>query len=140
MFIRHDLCQTFLCQCYYCWLSFFLKSIPLSGVPRLNTPPLVSATPISHNQEKDIAAPKPIRTTPNLVSRLEDLAQPWTRSPTKSKMEPVLPTWHFALSDRSHGGSVGMPPLCGQLDNLSISFPQVLMEEFQCTSCVDFLM
>ncbi|PPD94184.1 hypothetical protein GOBAR_DD08789 [Gossypium barbadense] len=109
------------------WLtkSYLEMILERKGVPRLNTPPLVSATSVSHNQEKDIAAPKPIRTTPNLVYQLEDLAQPWTRSPTKSKMEPVLPTWHFASSDRSHGGSVGMPPLCGQLDNLSISFPQV---------------
>ncbi|KAA3483094.1 Uridine-cytidine kinase C [Gossypium australe] len=109
------------------WLtkSYLEMILERKGVPRLNTPPLVSATSVSHNQEKDIAAPKPIRTTPNLVSRLEDLAQPWTRSPTKSKMEPVLPTWHFASSDRSHGDSVGMPPLCGQLNNLSIPFPQV---------------
>ncbi|KAG4208273.1 hypothetical protein ERO13_A03G120500v2 [Gossypium hirsutum] len=91
------------------WLtkSYLEMILERKGVPRLNTPPLVSATSVSHNQEKDIAAPKPIRTTPNLVSRLEDLAQPWTRSPTKSKMEPVLPTWHFASSDRSHGGLVG---------------------------------
>ncbi|TYJ43192.1 hypothetical protein E1A91_A03G137400v1 [Gossypium mustelinum] len=90
------------------WLtkSYLEMILERKGVPRLNTPPLVSATSVSHNQEKDIAAPKPIRTTPNLVSRLEDLAQPWTRSPTKSKMEPVLPTWHFASSDRSHGGLV----------------------------------
>nr|KJB30804.1 hypothetical protein B456_005G161200 [Gossypium raimondii] len=90
------------------WLtkSYLEMILERKGVPRLNTPPLVSATSVSHNQEKDIAAPKPIRTTPNLVSQLEDLAQPWTRSPTKSKMEPVLPTWHFASSDRSHGGSV----------------------------------
>lgn len=92
------------------WLtkSYLEMILERKGVPRLNTPPLVSATSVSHNQEKDIAAPKPIRTTPNLVSRLEDLAQPWTRSPTKSKMEPVLPTWHFASSDRSHGGLVGI--------------------------------
>ncbi|KAL1113117.1 hypothetical protein V6Z11_D02G169900 [Gossypium hirsutum] len=91
------------------WLtkSYLEMILERKGVPRLNTPPLVSATSVSHNQEKDIAAPKPIRTTPNLVYQLEDLAQPWTRSPTKSKMEPVLPTWHFASSDRSHGGSVG---------------------------------
>ncbi|KAB2041686.1 hypothetical protein ES319_D02G164800v1 [Gossypium barbadense] len=90
------------------WLtkSYLEMILERKGVPRLNTPPLVSATSVSHNQEKDIAAPKPIRTTPNLVYQLEDLAQPWTRSPTKSKMEPVLPTWHFASSDRSHGGSV----------------------------------
>ncbi|KAE8716636.1 hypothetical protein F3Y22_tig00110114pilonHSYRG00505 [Hibiscus syriacus] len=86
--------------------SYLEMILERKGVPRLNTPPLVSATSISSNQEKVIAAPKPIRTTPNLVNRLEDLSQPWTRSPTKSQMEPVLPTWHFASSDPSHGGSV----------------------------------
>ncbi|KAK8655646.1 hypothetical protein V6N13_108219 [Hibiscus sabdariffa] len=86
--------------------SYLEMILERKGVPRLNTPPLVSPTSISSTQEKTIAAPKPIRTTPNLVTRLEDLSQPWTRSPTKSQMEPVLPTWHFASSDPSHGGSV----------------------------------
>ncbi|KAK9008400.1 hypothetical protein V6N11_075295 [Hibiscus sabdariffa] len=86
--------------------SYLEMILERKGVPRLNTPPLVSPTSISSTQEKVIAAPKPIRTTPNLVIRLEDLSQPWTRSPTKSQMEPVLPTWHFASSDPSHGGSV----------------------------------
>ncbi|KAL4279593.1 hypothetical protein GQ457_03G010140 [Hibiscus cannabinus] len=86
--------------------SYLEMILERKGVPRLNTPPLVSPTSISSTQEKVIAAPKPIRTTPNLVTRLEDLSQPWTRSPTKSQMEPVLPTWHFASSDPSHGGSV----------------------------------
>lgn len=90
------------------WLtkSYLEMILERKGVPRLNTPPLVYTTSVSSNQEKVIAAPKPIRTTPNLVTRLEDLSQPWTRSPTKSKMELVLPTWHFASSDPSHGDSV----------------------------------
>ncbi|XP_022776407.1 uncharacterized protein LOC111318047 isoform X3 [Durio zibethinus] len=90
------------------WLtkSYLEMILERKGVPRLNTPPLVSTTPGSRNQEKIIAAPKPIRTTPNLVTRLEDLSQPWTRSPTKSKMEPVLPVWRFVSSDPSHGDSV----------------------------------
>lgn len=46
-----------------------------------------------------IAAPKPLRISPNLVNHIEDLPQPWTRSPTKSKMEPVLATWHFITPD-----------------------------------------
>ena len=107
-----------------------LKLIPLSGVPRLNTPPLVSTTSVSSNQEKVIVAPRPIRTTPNLVTRLEDLSQPWTRSPTKSKMEPVLATWRLASSDPSHGDSViGMSPLLGEFNNFSnISFLNYITE------------
>ncbi|KAJ4709753.1 Uridine-cytidine kinase C [Melia azedarach] len=83
------------------WLtkSYLEMILERKGVPRLNTPPLLPNTPIASNQERVIAAPKPIRTTPNLVTRLEDLSQPWTRSPTKSKMEPVLATWHFISSD-----------------------------------------
>ncbi|OMO60616.1 Uridine kinase [Corchorus capsularis] len=90
------------------WLtkSYLEMILERKGVPRLNTPPLVPSTPVPSNQEKVIAAPKPIRTTPNLVTRLEDLSQPWTRSPTKSKMEPVLATWRFVTSDPSHGDSV----------------------------------
>lgn len=68
---------------------------PFAGVPRLNTPPpLSSATPAT-TQERLIAAPKPLRIAPNLVNQFEDLPQPWTRSPTKSKMDPVMATWHF---------------------------------------------
>ncbi|XP_021293518.1 uridine-cytidine kinase C isoform X2 [Herrania umbratica] len=90
------------------WLtkSYLEMILERKGVPRLNTPPLVSTSSVPSNQEKVIAAPKPIRTTPNLVTRLEDLSQPWTRSPTKSQMEPVLATWHFISSDPSHGDAV----------------------------------
>lgn len=64
-------------------------------MPRLNTPPPLGSTSTALNQERVISAPQPIRITPDFVSQLEDLSQPWTRSPTKSKMEPVLATWHF---------------------------------------------
>ncbi|KAK6146787.1 hypothetical protein DH2020_020656 [Rehmannia glutinosa] len=69
------------------------------GVPRLNTPPPLSSASLITTQERLIAAPKPLRIAPNLVNRIEDLSQPWTRSPTKSKMEPVLATWHFIPPD-----------------------------------------
>lgn len=90
------------------WLtkSYLEMILEKKGVPRLNTPPLVSTTSVSSNQEKVIVAPKPIRTTPNLVTQLEDLSQPWTRSPTKSRMEPVLATWRLASPDPSYGRSV----------------------------------
>lgn len=99
------------------WSLFFpTKSTKIAGVPRLNTPPLFPNTPTTSNQESVIAAPRPIRTNPNLVMKLEDLSQPWTRSPTKSKMEPVLATWHFISSDPSHAGSsvIGMSHFVGE--------------------------
>uniref|UniRef100_A0A7N0TLT1 AAA+ ATPase domain-containing protein n=2 Tax=Kalanchoe fedtschenkoi TaxID=63787 RepID=A0A7N0TLT1_KALFE len=71
------------------------------GVPRLNTPPLLPSTPVSTDREKTILAPRPIRISENIVTELEDLSQPWTRSPTKSKMEPVLATWQFISSDHT---------------------------------------
>ena len=65
----------------------FAFSLSHAGVPRLSTPPLVSNTTVPGSQETVIAAPKPIRVTPNLVTGIDDLPQPWTRSPTKSKMD-----------------------------------------------------
>ncbi|KAG8382772.1 hypothetical protein BUALT_Bualt05G0112100 [Buddleja alternifolia] len=73
--------------------------IQVTGVPRLNTPPLVSSVSSATTQERLIVAPKPLRITPNLVNPIDELSQPWTRSPTKSKMEPVLATWHFISPD-----------------------------------------
>ncbi|KAG6759536.1 hypothetical protein POTOM_036018 [Populus tomentosa] len=86
--------------------SYLEMILQRKGVPRLNTPPLLPNTSMTSNQERVIVAPRPIRTSPNLVNRLEDLSQPWTRSPTKSKMEPIVATWHFISSDTSHGSSV----------------------------------
>ena len=86
--------------------SFLQFATSHVGVPRLNTPPLLPNTSMTSNQERVIVAPRPIRTSPNLVNQLEDLSQPWTRSPTKSKMEPIVATWHFISSDTSHGSSV----------------------------------
>lgn len=95
---------------------FPTKSTSIAGVPRLSSPPLLPNTTTTSCQERVIAAPKPIRTTPNPVARLEDLSQPWTRSPTKSKREPVLATWHFISSDPSHADSsvIGMSALLGE--------------------------
>ncbi|CAI9278503.1 unnamed protein product [Lactuca saligna] len=39
--------------------------------------------------------------TKELVNRDDDMSQPWTRSPTKSKVEPVLAPWQFISSDGS---------------------------------------
>ncbi|XP_043701100.1 uncharacterized protein LOC122651681 isoform X2 [Telopea speciosissima] len=85
--------------------SYLELILETQAVPRLNTPPPVSAKSSFERQEKVIDAPKPIRVTPNFVNRLEDLSLPWTRSPTKANMEPVLATWRFVSSDPSHAGS-----------------------------------
>jgi hypothetical protein len=57
-----------------------------------------------------VVTPRPIRVTANLVTHLEDLSQPWTRSPTKSKMEPVVATWHFISSNSPHTDSSVVDP------------------------------
>ncbi|XP_010274696.1 PREDICTED: uncharacterized protein LOC104609946 isoform X3 [Nelumbo nucifera] len=124
--------------------SYLEMILETQGVPRLNTPPPLSNTPSVGGQERVIGAPKPIRVTPNLVKRLEDLSLPWTRSPTKSQMEPVLATWQFISSDHPHADSsvidssafrdnlqlVPMPDSC-DLDRgllLSVQAIQALLE------------
>ncbi|XP_057765621.1 uncharacterized protein LOC130986280 isoform X1 [Salvia miltiorrhiza] len=79
--------------------SYLEMILERQGVPRLNTPPPLSNATSATTQEQKIATPKPLRISPNLVNHIEDLPQPWTRSPTKSKMEPVLATWHFITPD-----------------------------------------
>ncbi|CAN4121675.1 unnamed protein product [Withania somnifera] len=90
--------------------SYLEMILERKGVPRLNTPPLSNApnAVLANNQERLITAPKPLRVSSNLVNRLGDLSQPWTRSPTKSKMEPVLATWHFVSLDPAlaHGSVI----------------------------------
>ncbi|TMW97864.1 hypothetical protein EJD97_004887 [Solanum chilense] len=81
--------------------SYLEMVLERKGVPRLNTPPLSNApnAVLASNQERLFTAPKPLRVSSNSVNRLEDLSQPWTRSPMKSKMEPVLATWQFVSPD-----------------------------------------
>ncbi|MED6184626.1 hypothetical protein PIB30_049266 [Stylosanthes scabra] len=90
--------------------SYLEMILEKKGVPRLSTPPLVTNTPVPGSQDTAIVAPKPIRVTPDLVTGLEDLSQPWTRSPTKSKMEPVVATWHFLSSDSSQPDNSVLDP------------------------------
>ncbi|KAI5387104.1 hypothetical protein KIW84_073312 [Lathyrus oleraceus] len=90
--------------------SYLEMILERKGVPRLSTPPLVSNTTVTGSQETTIVAPKPIRVTPNLVTGLEDLSQPWTRSPTKSKIEPFLATWRFMSTDSSHIDNTVLDP------------------------------
>ncbi|XP_045813448.1 uncharacterized protein LOC123907292 isoform X2 [Trifolium pratense] len=90
--------------------SYLEMILERKGVPRLSTPPLVSNTTVAGSRETAIVAPKPIRVTTNLVTGLEDLSQPWTRSPTKSKTEPFVATWHFTSSDSSHHDNTVLDP------------------------------
>ncbi|PKA64603.1 Uridine kinase-like protein 3 [Apostasia shenzhenica] len=75
--------------------SYLEMILEFKGVPRLNTPPPLSSKLLTGSQERVITAPKPIRLSTNSVPRLEDLAQPWTRSPTKSDIDRVVATWNF---------------------------------------------
>ncbi|XP_048230139.1 uncharacterized protein LOC8258197 isoform X2 [Ricinus communis] len=88
-------------------------------LPRLSTPPPLSNTSTTNNQERLISAPKPIRTTTNLITGLEDLSQPWTRSPTKSQMEPVVASWSLISFDQPHTGSSSVDPSCFR-DNVKL--------------------
>ncbi|XP_057419594.1 uncharacterized protein LOC130713804 isoform X2 [Lotus japonicus] len=90
--------------------SYLELILERKGVPRLSTPPLVSNTTVIGSQETAIVAPKPIRLTPNLVTGLEDVSQPWTRSPTKSKIEPVMAAWHFISSESSQPDNSVLDP------------------------------
>ncbi|XP_050271608.1 uncharacterized protein LOC126715161 isoform X4 [Quercus robur] len=85
--------------------SYLELILERKGVPRLNSPPPLLNTSPTSNQERVVVTPRPIRVTTNIVTPLEDIAQPWTRSPTKSKMEPVLATWHFISSNPLHPNS-----------------------------------
>ncbi|GMY18607.1 uridine-cytidine kinase c [Fagus crenata] len=90
--------------------SYLELILERKGVPRLNSPPPLLNTSPPPNQERMVVTPRPIRVTANLVTHLEDLSQPWTRSPTKSKMEPVVATWHFISSNSPHTDSSVVDP------------------------------
>lgn len=84
--------------------SYLEMILERQWVPRLNTPPPLSSAP-----ERLVMAPKPVRITPNLANQLEDMSLPWTRSPTKSKNEPVLTKWHFTLDPSLAEGPTSDP-------------------------------
>ncbi|KAE9607296.1 putative uridine kinase [Lupinus albus] len=90
--------------------SYLEMILERKGVPRLSTPPLVTSASVTGSQETTIISPKPIRVTPDFVTGLEDLSQPWTRSPTKSKMEPVVAMWQFISSDSSQPDNSVLDP------------------------------
>jgi hypothetical protein len=79
-------------------MYLLISSLLILGVPRLNTPPPVSRTLLTESQEKEIAAPQPIRVSTENIANLDDLVQPWTRSPPKKlEHEHALAKWQFIL-------------------------------------------
>ncbi|GAB4840410.1 hypothetical protein Ancab_021178 [Ancistrocladus abbreviatus] len=131
--------------------SYLEMILEQKGVPRLNTPPPLPTMSPPSTQERGISAPRPIRIPSNLVSRVEDVSQPWTRSPTKSKMEPLLATWHFISSDPSRTDtsdidrssfrdSIQLAPMPDSYDFdrgllLAVQAIQALLENKGCTCC-----
>ncbi|KAJ0981339.1 hypothetical protein J5N97_009594 [Dioscorea zingiberensis] len=112
------------------YLEMILES---KGVPRLNTPPPLSSMLLTGSQERAIAAPSPIRLSTNPVHKLEDLTQPWTRSPTKSDMDTVLAKWHFVSDSSAYRGNIQLAPMPDAYDLdrgllLSVQAIQALLE------------
>ncbi|KAL6851474.1 hypothetical protein ACP4OV_020407 [Aristida adscensionis] len=112
------------------YLEMILES---KGVPRLNTPPPISGTLLTESQEKKIAAPKPIRVSTDNITNLDDLMQPWTRSPPKKlEQEHVLAKWQF-IPDSSSRSNIQLAPLPDSYDLdrgllLSVQAIQALLE------------
>ncbi|XP_073100418.1 uncharacterized protein [Elaeis guineensis] len=111
------------------YLEMILES---KGVPRVNTPPPLSSTLLTGSQERTIAAPRPIRLSTTIAPKPEDVTQPWTRSPTKSDMDPVV-TWNFISDSSAFRGNLQLAPLPDSYDLdrgllLSVQAIQALLE------------
>ncbi|CAO2034425.1 unnamed protein product [Urochloa humidicola] len=113
--------------------SYLEMILDSKGVPRLNTPPPVSSTLLTESQEKKIAAPTPIRVSAENVTNLDDLMQPWTRSPPKKlEQEHALAKWQF-IPDSSSRSNIQLAPLPDSYDLdrgllLSVQAIQALLE------------
>lgn len=112
------------------YLEMILES---KGLPRLNTPPPLSSALLTGSQERTITAPRAIRLSSNIVHKLEDLSQPWTRSPTKSDMDSVVPTWNFISDSSAFRGNIQLAPMPESYDLdrgllLSVQAIQALLE------------
>nr|CAB3486593.1 unnamed protein product [Digitaria exilis] len=113
--------------------SYLEMILDSKGVPRLNTPPPVSSTLLIESQEKKIDAPKPIRVSSENITNLDDLMQPWMRSPPKKlEQEHVLAKWQF-IRDSSSRSNVQLAPLPDSYDLdrgllLSVQAIQALLE------------
>ncbi|URD93153.1 Phosphoribulokinase / Uridine kinase family [Musa troglodytarum] len=95
------------------YLEMILES---KGVRRLNTPPPASTDLAARSQDRAIAVPRPIRVSADILPKLEDLTQPWTRSPTKSDMESVLPRWRLISDSSAFRGNLQLAPMPDSYD------------------------
>ncbi|CAL5028441.1 unnamed protein product [Urochloa decumbens] len=113
--------------------SYLEMILDSKGVPRLNTPPPVSRSLLTESQEKKISAPKPIRVSTENITNLDDLMQPWTRSPPKKlEQEHALAKWQF-IPDSSSRSNIQLAPLPDSYDLdrgllLSVQAIQALLE------------
>lgn len=84
--------------------SYLEMIMAKQGVPRLSTPPLPSSDfgtspPVPSNiLDRGIISPRPVKLRPLAFRKMPDMAEPWTRSPTKSEMEPVVASWRVATT------------------------------------------
>jgi hypothetical protein len=77
-----------------------------TGLPRLDSPPLpssafsrpLSPTPFSKT-EQTILSPLPVRLRPLAALQPPDTLETWTRSPTKSEVDPVVGSWHLTTGE-----------------------------------------
>lgn len=96
--------------------SYLEMILEAKGVPRVNTPPPLSSILSTGSQDRMIAAPRPIRLSANMSNKLGDLMQPWTRSPTKSGMDPVIPKWNFVSDSSAFRGNIQLVPMPDSYD------------------------
>ncbi|CAM6040203.1 unnamed protein product [Sphagnum compactum] len=92
--------------------SYMEMVLETKGLPRLDSPPLpssafsgpLSPTPFSKT-EQTILSPLPVRLRPLAALQPPDTLETWTRSPTKSEVDPVVGSWHLTTggSDKSSG-------------------------------------
>ncbi len=97
---------------YFVWSQTILGLE--TGLPRLDSPPLpssafsgpLSPTPFSKT-EQTILSPLPVRLRPLAALQPPDTLETWTRSPTKSEVDPVVGSWHLTTggSDKSSGNA-----------------------------------
>lgn len=95
--------------------SYLEMILEAKGVPRVNTPPPLSSALRTGSHEKTIVAPRPIRLRTNIIPNLAD-TQPWTRSPKRSDMEPVLAKWQFISDSSTFRGNIQLAPLPDSYD------------------------
>lgn len=90
--------------------SYMEMVLDIKGLPRLDSPPLPtsafsgSRTPTPpaplNRGEPSVLSPVPIRLKQLSPLKPSDTLETWTRSPTKSDIDPVIGSWHLTTSVR----------------------------------------